>query len=635
MFPTLYQEFIYKRTYSRWLDELLRREEWEDTVARYQEFFLDGKLKDIPDAAKVEFLEATGAIYNLEVMGSMRTLWTAGPALARENICGYNCAYKAVNTVRSFAEILYILLCGTGVGYSVERQEINQLPEVPPYFSTPERTVVFSDSKKGWAEGFLKWMNALYKGELLEYDLSRIRPAGSRLKTFGGRASGPEPLQELLEFAKRIFLSAKGRKLTSLECYDICCKIAEVVVVGGVRRSACICLTNLSDDRMAKAKTGEFWLLNPQRSLSNNSVAYTEKPQVRKFMSEWLKLMESQTGERGIFNRRAAEVAVQRTLRRKGGFAWGCNPCGEVILRPSGQFCNLSEAIIRAEDTLETILKKVRYATILGCVQATLTAFKFLGSSWTVNTEEERLLGVSLTGLMDHPILSEVSDKAKAWLVKMKGEAIETAERWSEILGIPMPKAITTVKPSGTVSQLVDSASGLHPRFAPFYVRRVRVSATDPVAKMLVDQGVPCSPEVGQDTVSPSTWVFEFPVKSPDNAKVASAITALEQLEYWLMLKQHWCEHNPSCTVYVGEDEWLEVGAWVWKHWDEICGLTFMPRSDAVYKLAPYEEVDARTYYDLVDALPDINFGELSRYETEDLTEGSREFACQGGACEL
>ena len=1015
-FPTSYQEFIYTRTYSRWKEKEKCRETWKETVNRYKDFF----ISRVPSEKEAEFNSAITSIINLDVMPSMRALWAAGPALDRENIAGYNCSYLAVNNIKSFAECLYILMNGTGVGFSVERQEVNKLPEVPQLKEVVD-VVEFSDSKKGWADGFYRYLRHLYKGEIPKYDLSKIRPKGSILKTFGGRASGPEPLDDLIKFTTQLFKNAQGRKLSSIECHDIMCKVAAIVVVGGVRRclpfdtpimtnngiksmhsledtdkvlyagktypikgkvfsgkqktllfktrfselectlnhrvavfekntiditykqakdvcvgdmlvwdtngyegseliplpeftnsnhfnskqltfpayinedvaylfgvivgnghispkgieitqhtlqkevltkckniayeyfgidskvsqghgdclrlrlnsvsisqwmshnlknsselyipqyilnatkpvrsaflaglfdadgrgradsvceqvntiynqlkndtvlaltslgigsrvdtikregysdaysifvtgmtnkrkwiehikpfsvsgkadcitvsggpfdykipsawcgyptgwkrdgfitmdtaidrgfikntslmpdmvvsiedgryvdtydievdeinafnangyivhnSACISLSNRSDDRMAHAKDGEFWNTNPQRMLANNSIVYTEKPDATQFMEDWLVLARSGSGERGIINRESMEFIVSQTGRRETGYPWGVNPCAEIILRPNS-FCNLTEVVIRPEDTKQTLRQKVRYATVLGCLQSTLTDFGFLSRSWKNNTEDERLLGVSLTGLRDHPILGKVSKKAKAWLTEMKETAIETAEEWSKALHINMPAAITCTKPSGTVSQLVDSASGLHPRFSPYYVRRVRVSTGDPVFKYLNSIGMKWEPEVGQTREGCSTAVFPFPIKSPESAVMRQDVDALEQLEYWLMLQKYWCEHKPSITVYVKENEWLKVGSWVYEHWNYVSGISFLPYDGGVYPLAPYTECTEEEFIELSKNLPVMDFLQLSVFENEDKTEGSREFNCTGDKCEM
>ena len=630
MFKTPYEQMIYTRSYARWDDEHKRRETWNETVERYGRFMI-GR---VPEGSRVEFTMALGAILLGEVMPSMRLLWTAGKAAEIDNICAYNCAYLVIDNPKAFAELMYILMCGTGVGYSVERQYINKLPSVPSAIIQSGEPIVFRDSKQGWADGYLQYMRSLYAGVDLPYDLSKIRKKGALLKTFGGRASGPEPLDKLLKFTAQVFKQALGRGLSSIECYDICCYIAEVIVAGGTRRSACISLSNLSDDRMAKAKSGDFILMRPQRRMSNNSVAYTEKPDSRKLISEFIKLIESQSGERGIFNREAANFTIARTDRREIGHDWGCNPCGEILLRPF-EFCNLTECIVRPDDTLESLKSKVDKATILGCVQSTLTNFKFIRRIWTKNCEEECLLGVSLTGLRDHPLLKKKSAEAIRWLKEMKEVSIVTAKKWSRILDIPMPKAITCVKPSGTVSQLVDCSSGLHPRHAPYYIRRVRVASTDPVAKLLRDSGVPNQPETGDDQHNPNTVVFEFPHRSPEGSVLTDEVGALEQLKYWKMLKQHWCEHNPSCTIYVKESEWTQVLAWVDANWYQISGITFLPHNTGVYQLAPYEEIDEETYDWLVSAMPPVDFNRLNEFEQSNETTGSQEYACSGGGCEI
>ena len=628
--PTLYQEFIYKRTYSRYIHALKRRETFDESVKRYHDFF----LSRIPEAYVDEWEEATKAILNLEVMPSMRALWTAGEALARENIAGFNCAYLAVNRVAVFSEALYVLMNGTGIGFSVERQYTNKLPEIPSEIVDVDEVLVVEDSKEGWAEAFSTYLDRLYDGEAMKIDYSQVRPKGSILKVFGGRASGPEPLKELFQFTRRTFENARGRKLNSLECHDIMCYIAKIVVVGGVRRSACISLSNRSDDRMAKAKIGQFWNTAQQRCYANNSIAYTEKPSAEEFMSDWLNLVRSKCGERGIFNREAAEFVVRRTGRRKVVEGFGTNPCSEIILRDS-EVCNLSEVVIRHYDSLDALKEKVRKATILGVLQSTLDQYKFISDEWRKNIVEERLLGVSLTGLRDHPVLSHATDEARVWLTAMKQEAIDTARIWSERLGINMPAAITCCKPSGTVSQLVDSASGVHPRFSRYYIRRVRVSTTDPIFQMMSDCGFKWDPEVGEDRATCSTAVFAFPIEAPATSVMNSDVSALEQLEYWKMLQKYWCEHKPSVTIFVRDNEWLAAGAWVYENWKWASGISFLPFDGGVYALAPYEAIDEKTYNEMKFSQPDIDFDELPRWETVDTTMGSREFACHGGVCEL
>ena len=636
-FKTSYQEFIYKRTYARWMEDFGRRESWQETTRRYRDFFMSkvDKSKMTPEQA-LDLVDAFFAINNLEVMPSMRVLWTSGEALERENIAGYNCAYTVIDSVKSFAEILYILMNGTGVGFSVERQYINHLPEVPEELKDASNDFVikFEDSKMGWAGGYHRLLINLFHGYIWKLDYSLIRPKGSRLKTFGGRASGHEPLQQLCEFTIDTFKKAQGRKLNSLECYDLVCMIANCVVVGGVRRSATINLSNFSDQRMRHAKDGQFWLENPQRFLSNNSVAYTEKPDMVAFMEEWLNLSRSGTGERGIVNRQG----FQRTAKEQGREVrdFGVNPCGEIVLRPK-QFCNLTEVVVTAEDTLATLKKKVKCATILGCLQSTLSNFGFLDEEWKKNTEEERLLGVSLTGLADHRVLNGSMGMTKLMesLQQMKDVAHETAQEWSKILGINVPKAITCVKPSGTVSQLVDSSSGIHPRFSRFYIRRVRVNATDPICKYLESEGMSWNPENGETVDSCTTKVFDFPIQAPEGCLTKDKVTALGQLQYWLIIKKHWCDHNPSATIYVNDDEWLEVGAWVYKNWDDIGGLSFLPKAGGHYQLAPYEEITKDRFEELSKEFPKLNFDKLTRYENHDETDGAREYACVGGSCEL
>jgi len=753
---TPYQEFIYKRTYARWIEEEKRREDWSDTVRRYEAFFIER----VPKEYRSQFKEATDAILKIQVMPSMRALWSAGPALEKEGCTNYNCSYLQLDYPKAFAELLYILMCGTGVGFSVERQYINKLPTVPSKIEKSNDIVVFADSRRGWAEGYYKIMKALWQGKDLNYDLSKIRPKGARLKTMGGRSSGPDPLADLIEFTKKVFYNAQGRKLNSLECFDIACMIASCVVVGGVRRSACIALSNLSDDRMAKAKSGQFYEQTPYRAFANISTAYTEKPSSRKFLSEWLKLVESKSGERGIFNREAAKIKVASSGRRIPGYEWGTNPCftgdmriltidgykrfdelegkqvklvgadgniyegkiwktgrkkvvdvifapaaqgqkcitctpdhifqlidgtsceakdlanrkvrgfyndsyfvisvkerkeekdvydfsmsdlhwgivegvvvhncGEIILRPN-EFCNLSEVIVRPNDNLNELKEKVKLATILGIIQSTVTNFNFITSTWLKNCEEERLLGVSLTGLRDHNILGLPTKEAEKWLKEMKQVAIEEAIKWAKILKVEIPAGITCIKPSGTVSALCNTASGLHPRFSRYYIRRVQVNAIDPIAKLMIDQGMKPYPVDNQGNII----AFEFPTESPQDSIVAEDLSAIDQLKYWLMLREYWCEHNPSCTVYVKDEEWPEVGAWVYKHWDQICGITFVPYQDHVYHLAPYEKITKEKYDEMVKNMPKLDFSKLNEYEESDNTEGAREFACTANGCEI
>lgn len=626
MLPTPYQEFIYKRTYSRWIPELQRREEWNETVDRYAEFFFDMLPNTLPTDALLEYDDAIRAIRDLKVMPSMRALWAAGPALDVDNVAGYNCAYTEIDTLRAFAEVLYILMNGAGVGASVERQVIAKLPTVPQNIRHINSPIVFEDSKRGWAEGFLTFIEALFQGVYRPVDLSKIRPKGARLKTFGGRASGPEPLQDLLAFTAKIVSRAAGRKLNSEECSDILCKIAEVVVVGGVRRSAILLLTNPSDRRMQNFKNGEFWVTNPQRQYANISSCYTEKPSSIQFMEDFMALMKSGTGERAFVNRES----LQKSRGEEAAF--GLNPCGEVILR-SKQFCNLTEVVAGPDDTLLSLTNKVRHATLLGTLQATLSDFKFLSPEWKENTEKDRLLGVSLTGIMDCPLLANFYHHSIR--EQLQEVATYTNERWAKMLGINKAASVTCIKPSGTVSQLVNCSSGIHPRYAPYFVRRVRVASTDPLCKLLQSAGVPWKPETGEEVATCKTAVFEFPMKAPSLSITKDDVTAIEQLDAWLTFKQEYTTHNPSVTIYVKEYEWVEVCAWLYQYWDYAGGITFLPYDNGVYQLAPYEEISAAKFAELESSFPSIDFSKLSEFEYEDCTEGSREFACAGGVCEL
>ncbi len=592
---------------------------------RYTDFFKK-QSNFFPDE------EIKRAIINLEVMPSMRCLMTAGAALDRDNIAGYNCSYVAIDHPRAFDEILYILMCGTGVGFSVERQFINSLPLINEDMFNAETVIQVHDSRIGWATAFRQLIALMYAGQIPRWDLTKLRPKGARLKTFGGRASGPEPLHQLFQFCVSVFKKAAGRKLNSLECHDIICKIADIVIVGGVRRSALISLSNLSDDRMRNAKNGQWWLESPHRALANNSAAYTEKPDIEIFLKEWLTLIESKSGERGIFNRVSAIKKIASTGRRKvDGYQFGTNPCGEIYLRSAG-LCNLSEVVIRPEDTLDQLLEKVRLATIIGTFQSTLTSFRYMRGMWTKNAEEERLLGVSLTGIMDHPTLNKVNEKSIEWLNKMRSHAINVNAEWADKLGIDRSTGVTCVKPSGTVAELVDSASGIHPRFAKYYVRTVRNDAKDPLARLMVDAGVPHEP----DATNPSNiLVFSFPKKSPDTSAMRHNITAIEQLEHYRMVRQHWCEHNPSCTIYVKPDEWLEVGSWIYKNWDDVGGVSFLPYTDHIYQQAPFQEITETEYNNLIANFPDFDYSEISRYEKEDTTTSSHELACTAGGCAI
>lgn len=627
---TPYQEFIHKSRYARYLDDKGRREHWNETVERYVNY-IDTHVYQkhsymLPADLKVELYQA---ILNMDIMPSMRAMMTAGPALDRDNVAGYNCSYLPVDDPKSFDEAMYILLCGTGVGFSVESRYVSKLPEIPDKLFDSGTTIVVADSKAGWAKSLRQLIALLYSGEVPKWDVSRVRPAGARLKTFGGRASGPDPLVDLFKFVVNKFKNAAGRKLSSLECHDIMCKIGEVVVVGGVRRSAMISLSDLHDDRMRHAKGGSWWEREGQRALANNSAAYNERPTVGEFMEEWLSLYDSHSGERGIFNRGAAKLQASKYGRRDSGFEFGTNPCSEIILRPY-QFCNLTEVVARPGDTRDSLSRKVRLATILGTLQSTLTDFPYLRKIWQKNTEEERLLGVSITGILDCPLLNKVDDdELPALLSHLRTEAVSANAAFANGIGIPASTSITCVKPSGTVSQLVDSGSGIHPRHAPFYIRRVRNDAKDPLTQHLINVGVPWEPDVmkPRDTV-----VFSFPMKSEGVTR--NDITSTEHLRLWLLYQRYWCEHKPSITVYVKENDWPEVGAWVWKHFDEISGVSFLPHDGGSYKQAPYEDIDEETYTKLNLAMPtDMQW--TSFKEEEDNVQGVQQLACVGNSCEL
>ena len=631
--PTEYQEFIHLSRYSRWLPEKGRREPWSETVGRYFDFFTEHLQEQnnfkLDDVSRKRLEEA---VLSQKVMPSMRCLMTAGEALKRENVSGYNCSYVAVDSPRAFDEILYILMNGTGVGFSVERQDVIKLPNVADELHPTDTTIVVPDSKLGWAKSMKELVHLLYSGQIPSWDLSKVRPAGAPLKTFGGRASGPEPLDQLFRFAINIFKNATGRKLTSLECHDLVCKIAEVVVVGGVRRSALISLSNLSDDRMRVAKSGQWWEDNGQRALANNSACYTEKPEIGIFMDEWKSLYDSKSGERGIFNRKSAKEQAGRNGRRDNDWDFGTNPCSEIILR-SKQFCNLSEVVIRATDDMKTLKDKVKFATILGTFQSTLVNFKYLTRDWAKNTQEERLLGVSLTGIMDNTLTNGKEAGLEKRLDELRKVAIATNAEWADKIGIQQSVSITCVKPSGTVSQLVDSASGIHARHNPYYIRTVRADKKDPLALYMKDAGFPCE----DDVMKPDhTYVFSFPMKAPENAVMRQDMSAIEQLELWLVYQKHWCEHKPSVTISVKEDEWIEVGAWVYKHFDWMSGVSFLPYSEHVYKQAPYQDCDSIMYQRELDKMPkNIDWTQLSSYETTDMTEGAQELACVAGGCEI
>ena len=631
--PTPYQQYIHASRYARYSYENNRRETWDETVTRYFNFF-EEHLYDNHDYKLTDnnrkMLE--DGIKELKVMPSMRCLMTAGEALKRENVAGYNCSYIAVNNLRAFDELLYVLMNGTGVGFSVERQFVTELPIINEDFHATDTIIMVSDSKLGWAKALRELISLLAAGQIPQWNLSRVRPAGSPLKTFGGRASGPEPLEDLFRFFINIFRDAAGRKLTSLEAHDLCCKIAEVVVVGGVRRSALISLSNLSDDRMRHAKAGRWWESNVQRSLANNSACYTEKPDMGIFMEEWKSLYESKSGERGIFNRQAAQSRSEMNGRRDATHEFGTNPCSEIILRDR-EFCNLTEVIIRGGDTEETLEEKVKLATILGTFQSTLTNFRYLNRKWGENCEEERLLGVSMTGIMDNVLTNGKKKGLEDLLDRLREVAIQTNKYWAKQLGIPQSAAITCVKPSGTVSQLVDSASGIHARHAPYYVRTVRADKKDPLAKMMYDQGFPCEDDV---TKPEHTWVFSFPVKGPAKGVYRKDKNALEQLNLWKIYQEHWCEHKPSITISVKEEEWMEVGAWVYGNFDMMSGVSFLPMSDHTYRQAPYQDCTKEQYDKLFREMPkNINWMKLQEYEEQDMTAGSQDLACSAGSCEI
>ena len=633
LLPTPYQEFIHKSRYARWIEEEGRRENFDETVFRYTNFMANHVKKnhdfEIPDR---DLLDIHDAILSLEIMPSMRAMMTAGPALSRDNICGYNCSYIPVDHPRAFDECMYILMCGTGVGFSVERENVDKLPIISDNFSKSDTEINVADSKPGWARAYRELIALLYAGQVPRYNVDGVRPAGARLKTMGGRASGPQPLVDLFNFTIDTFTKAKGRRLYPIECHDIMCKVGEVVVVGGVRRSALISLSNLNDDQMAHAKSGQWWEHEGQRALANNSVAYKNKPEMGTFMREWLALYDSKSGERGIFNREAADKQVARNGRRETGYMWGTNPCSEIILRPY-QFCNLSEVVVRESDTLESLKKKVRLATILGTLQSTLTDFKYLRKIWRDNTEDERLLGVSLTGIMDHGVLSKTTD-SKRWLEEMRQVAIDTNLKYANMLGIPQSSAITCVKPSGTVSQLVDAASGIHARHSKHYVRTVRGDSKDPLTQFLMDSGVPAEPDI---TKPDSVVVFSFPMQSPPHAITRTDMSAVEQLELWKLYALHWCEHKPSITVTVKEEEWMDVGAWVYENFDVASGVSFLPFSDHTYQQAPYQDIEPDEYLEWKERMTYVNldWSRLTDFEREDNTTGSRELACTAGVCEV
>lgn len=622
-------EFIFYRTYARWIEEEGRRETWVETIDRYVDFMREN-LKD--KMSEDEYKEVYQAILHQQAMPSMRLLQFAGPAARRNNVCAYNCSFISPKDVKDFSEILFVLMSGAGVGFSVEKSSINQLPIIKKQSGNKLKTFVIEDSREGWGDALTVGLETWYGGDDIEFDFSQLRPAGARLKTSGGKSSGPEPLKQLLSFTRSLILNKQNDRLTSLEVHDIICKIGECVVSGGVRRSALISLSDLADVEMRDAKKGQFYLTEPQRGLANNSALYEEKPSPTHFLEEWLALMKSGSGERGIFNRGATNKTLpDRRVKEVDGMPipWGTNPCGEIILR-SKQFCNLSEVVARAEDTEETLLKKVRIATILGTYQSSLTDFPYLSKDWKENCDEERLLGVSITGQWDCPLARDGK-----MLQKLKAEAIKTNKEYAKKFGIPASVCITCVKPSGTLSQLVDCSSGMHARHAKYYIRRVRISNTDSLFKMLRDQGVPFHPEVGQDEKTATTFVLEFPVKAPKGAIFRDDVSALEQLEHWKTVKENFTEHNPSVTVSVDTAEWLKVSNWVYENWDIVGGLSFLPRFDHVYKLAPYEEINRDQYYELLKKFEHMDFSKIVTYERENETDVKREFACVAGSCEI
>ena len=637
--PTEYQSFIHLSRYARWNYALKRRESWEETVDRFINFFKE--QLDTKHSFKLENgLEADmrEAITNLDVMPSMRCLMTAGEALKKENVAGYNCSYVKVDAPRSFDEILYILMNGTGVGFSVEEEYVDKLPPIAEEFHETDTTIIVADSKLGWAKAYKELLSLVWQGQIPRWDLSNVRPAGTPLKTFGGRASGPEPLEELFKFTINTFQNAAGRKLKSVEAHDIVCKIAEIVVVGGVRRSALISLSNLQDESMRHAKSGQWWENNPQRALANNSVNYKEKPDIGTFMREWLSLYDSKSGERGIYNSMSARRQVEslnneEEIRREPRDDFGTNPCSEIILR-SREFCNLSEVVVRGRDTAESLRKKVRIATILGTFQSTLTSFKYLSREWKRNCDEERLLGVSLTGIMDNSITNGKKGNLEQLLEDLKQEAVVTNKEFADKLDIPQSAAITCVKPSGTVSQLVDSASGIHARHNPYYIRTVRADNKDPLCAFMKDAGFPNE----ADVMKPQhTTVFSFPMQSPKNAVFRQDMTAKEQLELWQKYQKHWCEHKPSVTISVKEHEWMEVGNWVWDNFDSISGISFLPFSEHTYRQAPYQDCSKEEYEEALKAMPkNVDWSQLSKYEEQDFTAGAQELACAAdGGCEV
>jgi ribonucleoside-triphosphate reductase len=622
-------EFVYYRTYSRWMDEEERRETWIETVDRYLSFMKENLGDKLTGE---EYSMVREAILKQEAMPSMRLLQFAGKAARATNVCAYNCSFIAPSQFQDFGEIMYILMCGSGVGYTVETKNVEKLPVVKVQTGQKLETHIVEDSREGWANALVLGIKTWYSGKDIDFDFSQVRPAGARLNTFGGRASGPAPLQSVLVFAKEKITQKQGKKLDNIDVHDLICKIAEVVVSGGVRRSSLISLSNLDDQALRNAKVGQFWNTNPERAMANNSAVYEEKPSVEQFLDEWLALIRSGSGERGIFNRGGlAQTLPARRLKylKNDLSSLGTNPCGEIILQ-SKQFCNLSEVVARSEDTEADLLRKIRVAAILGTYQSSLVNFPYLSKEWQKHCKEERLLGVSITGQWDCPAVRNADT-----LQKLKKEALKINKEYSKKFGVPESTCVTCVKPSGTVSQTVDCASGIHPRYAPYYIRRIRISTTDPLFQMMKDQGIPYYPEVGQDKENATTWVLEFPVKAPAGSVYKDELTALQQLEHWKMVKENFTEHNPSVTIYVGETEWIEVGNWLYQNWEIVGGISFLPRNNHVYELAPYEEINEERYETLKEAIGDIDFSLIMVYEKEDATEVKKELACAGGACEI
>lgn len=622
-------EFVYYRSYSKWIEEEGRRETWIETVGRYMNFMKEELGKKLSEK---EYEEIYQAILKQEVMPSMRLMWSAGNAVKKTNVSAYNCSYVAISKLKDFSEVMYLLMCGAGVGFSVEQQTVQKLPQIKRQIGSKAHSYVVDDSKEGWGDALYFGLKNWFNGKDVHFDYSKLRPMGARLKTMGGKSSGPDPLKRALEFARERILARQGRRLTSLDVHDILCKIGEVVVMGGVRRSALLSLSDLDDEDVRDAKKGMFYLTDPQRSMANNSVAYTDKPTAAQFLDEWVALAKSGSGERGIFNRGGLRSQIPARRWKKMGNKWftaGCNPCGEINLRSKG-FCNLSEVVARPNDTEKTLSKKIQLATILGTFQSTLTNFPYISEEWKKNCEEERLLGVSITGQWDCPAVGN-----KNVLKKLRDEAVAVNKVYAKKFGVSQSLAVTCVKPSGTVSQLVDAASGLHPRYSPYYIRRVRISATDSLFRMLKDQKMPYYPEVGQSYNDATSYIFEFPIKAPKSSVYSKDLNAIEQLERWKMVKENYTEHNPSVTISVGKNEWIEVANWVYSNWDMVGGLSFLPREDYVYPMAPYEEISKEAYEAMIEKMPEIDFSQILLYEKDDETQGSKELACMGGKCEI